>query len=214
MNCKYLSTFKNYFYNLEQCFWSIANKMYWWSITLERYLLPNVIRVLPSSLKTPTHISADVVDNPRPHFDLDVTAQSRFRWKAGICESQTWWAGIGCGPSGWWSQERGCSRVCSEQSGHSVAVEQLSHWSPWPQGSDTEPCSPQVTQHCLCFLYTTWNRQNIFTSNMTSKKKKIIQILHLHIYIIYITADSRVKSFLKLFESFLACPKKYLFHGL
>lgn len=100
MNCKYLSTFKNYFYNLEQCFWSIANKMYWWSITLERYLLPNLIRVFPSWLKTPIHISAYVVNNPRARFDLDVTAQQQLRWKAGICESQTWWAGIGCGPSG------------------------------------------------------------------------------------------------------------------
>ena len=53
-------------------------------------------------------------------------------------------------------QESCCSRVCSGQSGHSVELEQLSHCSPWPQGSDTEPCSPHVTQHCLCFLYTTF----------------------------------------------------------
>lgn len=64
-------------------------------------------------------------------------------------------------PAGWlagwvWGQESCCSTVCSEHSGHSVEAEQLSHCSPWPQDSDTAPCSPQVTQHCLCFLYTTW----------------------------------------------------------
>lgn len=49
-------------------------------------------------------------------------------------------------------------------------MEQLSHWSPWPQGSDTEPCSPQVTQHCrLCFLYTTWNTKHLHL-NITYKK--------------------------------------------
>lgn len=62
---------------------------------------------------------------------------------------------------GWglWGQESCCSTVCSEHSGHCVEAEQLSHWSPWPQDSDTAPCFPHVTQHCLCFLYTTWDRQ-------------------------------------------------------
>lgn len=59
------------------------------------------------------------------------------------------------GATGLWGQESCCSSVCSGQSGHSVEVEQLSHCSPWPQGRDTDPCSPHVTQHCLCFLYTT-----------------------------------------------------------
>lgn len=81
------------------------------------------------------------------------------RPKAGVCGIRTDWSGI-CGGPGWlagwvWGQESCCSTVCSEHSGHSVEAEQLSHCSPWPQDSDTAPCSPQVTQHCLCFLYTT-----------------------------------------------------------
>lgn len=66
------------------------------------------------------------------------------------------WSQVAC----WlWGQESCCSTLCSLHSGHFEEAEQFSHWSPWPQDSDTAPCSPQLTQHCLCFLYTTWEGQ-------------------------------------------------------
>lgn len=87
MNCKYLSNFKNYFYNLEQCFWSIASIIYWWSRTLERYLIPNVmIRAFTSSLKTP-HQCFCCQQYKTSLWPLTVQMESWYLW---ILDSMGW----------------------------------------------------------------------------------------------------------------------------
>lgn len=99
-----------------------------------------------------------------PHYKNDLDISLNGGWNQRLVSVESGLTGLESvvvcgGPSMLWGQESCCSRVCSGQSGHSVEVEQLSHCSPWPQGRDTEPCSPHVTQHCLCFLYTTFEKQ-------------------------------------------------------